>query len=285
MKGTCKLYKTNSELKKSHIFPKFVIKHTKRTGSKYFRRLVNPNKREQDAVKLYLLSEKAEQEFAIREKWFAENIFSPYVSGQVNLPYNENLYYFTTSFLWRILVLKLKRDESLKNQWYYQTILEAEKEWRNYLITDKTPKNYSNMNLFLSDRVKKNNSELKGVDFYLTRAMDATIVDNESQTCLLVYGKFNKFIFWSILKVYGGEEDLGNVNINSNGGTLNVPQKLEYYPILSFLSNRIKQCNDFPPPNKDQQDIIEREILKNPEEFWNSDVGKSLYNDKFNLDN
>ena len=28
---------------------------------------------------------------------------------------------------------------------------------------------------------------------------------------------------------------------------------------------------------------IYEEILKNPDDFWNSDAGKSLYNDKFNL--
>jgi len=284
LKGLCELYKTKSELKESHIYPKFVVNHTKKTGSKFFRRIVNPNKREQDTIKLYLLSEKAEQEFSIREKWFAENIFVPYIGGQKELPYNENLYYFAISFLWRILVLNLKRDNNLKNQWYYDKIIETEKEWRNFLITKEIPENYKNINLYLTDRIKENNTELKGVDFYLTRVMDATIVDNEPHTCLLVYGKFNKFIFWSVLKKYDGEEHLNEVEIDPTKGILKVPQKLKYFPITSFLGNRIKECNNYPLPNQQQQDKIEQEIMKNPERFWKSDVGKSLYNDKFNLD-
>ena len=138
--------------------------------------------------------------------------------------------------------------------------------------------------MFFTDRVLENNTDLKGVDFYCTRVMDATIVDNEPHTCLLVYGKFNRFIFWSVLKNYGGEDLLGEVDINPNGGIFKIPQKLEYFPLISFLGNRIREVNNFPLPNKEQQHKIEKEIMRNPEEFWNSDVGKSLYNDKFNLE-
>ncbi|MDO6803953.1 hypothetical protein Q4595_15995 [Wenyingzhuangia sp. 1_MG-2023] len=284
MRGKCALYKIETELKDSHIYPRFVIKHTKKTGSKFFRRPVNPNKREQDGVKLYLLSGEAEQEFSIREKWFAENIFVPYLTGEIKLTYNENMYYFALSFLWRVLVLNFKKDSNLNSYWYYDILIEAEKEWREYLVNDKEPKKHSNINIFFTDRIEENNSELKGVDFYLTRVLDSTIVDNETQTSLLIYGKFNRFIFWSSLKNYGGEELLDDVNINPKGGIINVPQNLKYFPILSFLGNRIKEVNNFPPPNQEQQNIIEKEIMKNPKEFWNSDVGKSLYNDQFNLD-
>ena len=82
MTGECALYKTYGELRESHVYPKFVVKHTKKTGSKFFRKFQNPNKREQDGIKLHLLSHKAEREFGKREKWFAENIFVPYLGGK-----------------------------------------------------------------------------------------------------------------------------------------------------------------------------------------------------------
>jgi hypothetical protein len=50
------------------------------------------------------------------------------------------------------------------------------------------------------------------------------------------------------------------------------------------MSNRIREIEKFPLPNQTQQDKIEKEIMKNPEKFWNSDIGQSLYNDKFNLE-
>lgn len=283
MKGTCELYKIESELRESHIYPKFVINHTKKTGSKYLRRVVEPNKREQDGVKLYLLSERAEQEFSKREKWFAENIFALYLADNRELNYNENLYYFAISFLWRVLALNLKTDQNLKDKWYYDYLIVAEKEWREFLTKNIFPQTNHKAYLFFTDRVKENHTDLKGVDFYLTRAMDATIVDNEPQTCLLIYGKFNKFIFWSVLKNYGGEDNLTSVDINPISGTFRIPQSLDYFPITSFLGNRIREISKYPNPNQEQQDKIEKEILKNPKEFWNSDLGKSLYNDNFNL--
>lgn len=283
MKGICALYDIETELIESHIYPKFVINYTKKTGSKYLRRFVNPNIRQQDGIKLYLLGEKAEQDFSVREKWFAENIFVPYLSQKHELDYNENLYYFAVSFLWRVLVLELKSENKLKEKWFYNIIINAEKEWKNYLLNGILPNTYTKFCLLLTDRVKENNSDLKGVDFYLTRILDATIVDNEPQTCLLVYGKFNKFIFWAILRNDGGEEKLEDVEINPLGGKLKVPQNLEYFPILSFLGNRIKQVDEMGFPNEVQQKKIEQEILKDPEYFWKSDVGQSLFNDNFNL--
>jgi hypothetical protein len=283
MKGICALYDIETELLESHIYPKFVINYTKKTGSKFLRRFVNPNVRNQDGIKLYLLSKKAEQEFALREKWFAENIFVPYLSRKLELEYNENLYYFAVSFLWRILVLELKSDKNLKDKWYYNIIIKVEKEWKEYLITGKLPNTHNQFCLLLTDRVKQNNSDLKGVDFYFTRILDATIVDNDPKTCLLIYGKFNKFIFWANLKKYGGEEKLHDVEIKSQGGKFQVPQKLEYFPILSFIGNRIRQVGGMELPSEEQQKKIENEILKDPDSFWKSDVGQSLFNDSYNL--
>ena len=282
MKGICELYQIESELKESHIYPKFVIDYTKKTGSKYLRKFDNPNKRHQDGVKLHLLSEKAEQEFSKREKWFAENIFVPYLSGKTELNYNENLYYFAISFLWRILVLNMK-TEDLKEKWYYNILVNTEKEWRDFLTSSIFPRNYNNACLLFTDRVKENNTELKGVDFYLTRVMDGTIVDNEPQTCLLIYGKFNRFIFWSVLKEYGDEDNLGTLSIDPINGIFKVPQLLDYFPINSFLGNRIMEVSKMPLPSEEQQEKIEKEILKDPNAFWDSDIGKSLYNDNFNL--
>jgi len=268
----------------SHIYPKFVIKHTKKTGSQYLRKVVEPNKREQDGLKLYLLSFDAEQEFSLREKWFAENIFVPYLSGKHTLKYDENLYYFAISFLWRILVTEFKTDDNLKNKWYFDQLKDVEKEWKNFLVNEKVPKTYHNVNLFFTDRVKSNTTDLKGVDFYFTRAMDGTIVDNQNHTFTIVYGKFNRFVFWSVIKSPDYSDQLYDVEINPKKGTFEIPQDLDYQPIISFMSNRIREIEKFPLPNQTQQDKIEKEIMKNPEKFWNSDIGQSLYNDKFNLE-
>ena len=281
MKGICKLYLEESDLQESHIYPKFVINYTKETGSKYLRSFVEPDKRMQDGIKKHLLSKKAEQDFSKREKWFAEKIFRPYLSGTLTFKYDENLYYFAISFLWRILISELQSNE-IETKWYYKNIISAEEQWRKFLVEGEIPKDFDKVCMLLTDRVEYNPTELKGVDFYLTRVMDGTIVDNKPHTCLLIYGKFNKFIFWAVLKEYGDEHTLTDVLINPSKGVINVPQDLSYFPICSFLGNRIKVVENMTLPNPQQQKKIEEEILKD-ENFWEKEIGKSLLND-LNLD-
>lgn len=284
LKGICALYDKETELMESHIFPKFVIKHTKKTGSQYLRRVVEPNKREQDGLKLHLLSLEAEQAFSLREKWFAENIFVPYISGKHTLEYDENLYYFAISFLWRILITEFRTDENFKNKWYFEQLKEVEKEWKNFLTNGIMPKKYHNVNLFFTNRITSNATDLKGVDFYFTRVMDGTVVDNPSHSFIIIYGKFNRFVFWSVIKSPEYEDELYDVEIHPQKGKFEIPQELDYEPIASFMYNRIREIDKFPLPNQAQQDKIEKEIMKNPQKFWKSDIGESLYNDMSNLE-
>lgn len=53
MHGTCALCRDNTELKESHIIPKFVGKWLKRTSATgYLRNIDNINKRQQDIPKI-----------------------------------------------------------------------------------------------------------------------------------------------------------------------------------------------------------------------------------------
>ena len=284
MKGICALYENDTELMESHILPKFVTKYTKKTGSTYLRRVVEPNRRVQDGLKLHLLSLEAEQKFSLREKWFTENIFVPYLNGKLELDYDENLYYFAISFLWRILVTEMIKDDNLKNQWYFEELKRVEIEWKEFLKSEKIPNKYHNVNLYFTDRVKSHTTDLKGVDFYITRALDGTIVDNHNHTIVIMYGKFNRFVFWSVIKSPDYTDELYDVEIHPKKGKFEIPQSLDYAPIISFITNRIKEIEKYPAPNQAQQDKIEYEIKKNPQKFWESDLGKSLYNDNFNLE-
>lgn len=138
--------------------------------------------------------------------------------------------------------------------------------------------------MLFTDRVKSHTTDLTGVDFYITRALDGTIVDNPNHTFTIMYGKFNRFVFWSVIKSPDYGDDLYDVEIHPRKGNFEIPQILDYQPIISFINNRIREIEKYPLPNQAQQDKIEQEIKKNPQKFWDSDVGKSLYNDKFNLE-
>lgn len=278
MKGICRLFEREENLQNSHIFPKFAINYTKNTGSKYMRSFLEPNRRMQDGLKNYLLSWEAEQLFSKSENWFAKNIFRPYLSGKIELKYNHNLYYFSVSFLWRILISELETTPNIKDKWYYDILKKVNKEWRMFLINKTIPNTYNQINILFTDRVDFHPPELKNVDFYMTRMMDGTIVSNPEQTSCFVYAKFNKFIFWGIIRNYGDESNLNSVKINPKDGVLKLPQNLEYFPMNSFLYNRIKIVGNLPVTTEEQQNKIGEEILKD-KDFWSKDLGKSIIND------
>lgn len=277
MKGKCKLYDIETDLRESHIFPKFVIDYTKKTGSKYLRNFVQPNRRHQDGPKLCLFSHKAEQEFGKREKWFAENIFIPYLEQKKSqFEYNENLYYFAISLLWRSLIMNI--DEPLIiNEPYRIELLKAQEEWKSFLKEYKFPIEYRNCYIFLTDRIDSTNTNLKGADFYLTRTLDATIISNPKNTYIAVYLKFSRFIFWSVIRGEN-ESNLLPHKIDPLSGKIIFPQTLDE-DLYDFLINRITQIEGLPKASKNQQEQILKDIHKDMDGFLKSDLGQSIIND------
>ena len=127
MKGRCKLYETEEEILKSHIFPKFLIEHMRNTGSKYLRNFSQPNRRLKDGPKGYLLSPKAEQEFGVRENGLLKIYLSLIYKKRPKLEYDVNLFYFSVSLLWRVLLIQMK-DKTTHKFPFFSMLKEAERE-------------------------------------------------------------------------------------------------------------------------------------------------------------
>lgn len=284
MTGNCRLFGNPDTLRESHIFPAFAIDYLKNTGSKFLRTYKTPNLRNQDGLKKHLLSHTAEQRFGVKEKWFSEKIFIPYLQNNIRtFDYNDSLFYFSISFLWRILIMHTDFSPQLKNDWYFPKLLEVEKEWRDFLADYKFPENFNKVQLFFTDRVENITAEVKGFDYYTSRAFDGTIITNEEQSYLAVYGKFMRFVFWCVIKTNKNYTNPDS-NINPVSGTLSIPQNFQDDYLMDFLINRSNKISGLPKPSPKQQQKILEEILKDREGFWNSDAGKAIYNDKFNLD-
>jgi len=275
MIGTCRLTRKETELRNSHIYPKFVVEWMKKTGSKYQRGYTTPNKREQDGYKRYLLSEEAEQLFSKSEKWFAENIFRKYLDNSfIQMTYDENLFYFAISMLWRILVLEIEHPNN-KSFKFRDTLIDTEKQWRNFLLNGIYPKDYDKIHLILTDNVVYHTMPSQSVDYYLTRMMDGTTVFNEKFRYCSMYAKFSKFIFWSFL-LENDEYKMSNTKINPIKGTIGIPQKFDSIQILSFIPHRIRLIDNMELASDKQQEIILEEILKNKEHYLNSELADSL---------
>lgn len=280
MTEKCALYGIESALRNSHIIPKFAFDYLKKTGGKFLRSYENPNQRIQDGPKSFLLSEKAEQEFSKRERWFANNIFYPYLAeSKQSFDYDENMAYFIVSILWRVLLDQLKHPDISGNV-DLKFLKDVESEWKKFLSNYNFPVNYNDLNIFLTDRIFSHNTDGIDVDLYMTRIIDATIVANAKKTKVAVYVKFLRFTIWAVVK--GKPNECSDLKIKFDKGILNLPQELTDNFMGSFFYNRIKQIDNRPKPSKEQQDIIFKELHKNEEFFWHSDAGQSIKND-FNL--
>jgi hypothetical protein len=107
MKGTCRLCDADAELQESHIIPAFVFRWRKDTSPTPFMRTSNqPERREQDGVKLYWLCRACEQTLSNWERQFASTIFHPITKDSSHrISYSGWLLKFCVSISWRALLL------------------------------------------------------------------------------------------------------------------------------------------------------------------------------------
>ena len=275
MKGICKLTLKECELQNSHIYPKFVIEWMKSTGSRYLRNYTMSNKRQQDGYKKYLLSYEAEQLFSIREKWFSENIFHKYLEDRFcEIKYDENLFYFAISFLWRILILELEQP-NMENFKFIKEMRDMEEEWRNFLLHGIYPRIYDRIHLILSDNVVNHTLPSGNVDYFFTRSLDGTTSYNEEYNKCSIFGKFSKFIFWGFIKS-PDESGLIGTKISPIGGVMKFPQQFNNFDVTNFFLNRIREYDNMDLASENQQEKIIEEIMNNKEHYQNSELFNSI---------
>ncbi len=278
MKGICRLTHKEADLRHSHIYPKFVINWMKDTGSPYLRNLSNPNLRFQDGYKKHLLSQEAEQLFSEKEKWFAENVFHPYLNDPAtDLKYDDNLFYFSISMLWRILILELD-DPTINTFRYYEQLIEAEAQWRTFLQNKTYPKNYDRILLILTGRIRSHDITSSNVDYYLTRSADGTIVFNDTTYFCSVYVKFARFIFFGLIQ-NGDENAMNEVKVNPIGGIIEPPKHFAEPNIVSFFNSRVKQLDEKTLPSEKQQNVIYEDFEKGKGKIIGTDLYESIETD------
>ena len=140
MKGICALSGEETQLQLSHIYPKFVVKYLRSTSNDgHLRSYGNVNLVRQDGLKMHLLSRASEQRFSAAETWFANNIFHPVTQNELKaFSYDDHLYYFIVSLLWRALHVEIN-SKTYDKEAYYSQLLACEKQWRSFLNDGYVP--------------------------------------------------------------------------------------------------------------------------------------------------
>lgn len=201
MRGICPITKCEDDIRKSHIYPKFLWKHLKRTGGTVFRSADQPTKELQNGLIINLLGSKAEQMFSKREMWFEKNLFTPYVNQKLNnqkLNYAEDLYYFAISLLWRVLYIyhnNINKDD-LK-----AICKEALEDWRSYLNQEtKLPRKFSNIYIMpVSSKLLSLSYSNYDIDSFLMREFNNDVMYARYSKDCAVFCKIPHFIIWGQL--------------------------------------------------------------------------------------
>ncbi len=251
----------------------------RKSGSKHQRNIVNPNIRQQDGIKEYLLCQDCETLFSGFETYFANNIFHPHLkNGILRFDYTENLMKFLISVLWRVLI----KDRSInpRGQCNFLELLEAaEKKWRSYLLGKGNLNNFEKVHLFITDLSKENEQPVLNLNLYFTRAVDGTVLTSE--TDCLVFAKFSRFIIFSGITEI--DESLWvNTKINKSDGVISVGnQEIQDGYIGNFLVDRARMLNQelVSGLSENQKRLIHKTAHNDLERLEKSDLIKAMLAD------
>ncbi len=266
---TCALCKKNNELKDSHLIPKFVsnwIKSTSATGK--LRPAIAPNHRVQDTIKVKLLCNDCECLFSKFETYFADSVFYPVIdSDSYVINYNKSLLKFAVSLSWRILVYHLLNHKT--NIKHIKELKEAEKNWREYLLSNVMKNDYEHHMLML--RYIWNAPKISGTDvdinWYYYRTVDGTIIQNNEES--IVFVKLPGFAFFS--SVIPKNFKHGNNTIINNIGALNAKKQSLSETVRKYLIQRsIEALAPISNISKKQLNKIDVDCYNNLEKVGNS---------------
>lgn len=165
----CALCDKKTELQLSHIIPKFIGRHLKKTAIGNIRAGENPNNVVQDLEKHYMLCHDCEELFSASERWFANNVFYPWKRNKKDeFEYDKHFHFFITSLSWRSLYLDIyyhvkNNDIDIPS---LNKMIEAEKIMKEYLLGARTDIGIIENHIFFFERVEKISGQ-NSTDFYM----------------------------------------------------------------------------------------------------------------------
>ncbi len=268
MPSKCALCGDEAKLRDSHIIPRFVFKHLKKSGaSPFLRGYENPNERIQDYNEK-LLCPDCEQHLNKFESPVAGYIYHPYQrEDSTTFSHDDWLHRFHISLNWRLIHSDLSEWESLP-QHQREAVEDARDIWHDIILNDapvhKDP--FTHHMVLLSDlELRTDPSELPDRwEFYRDRAIDATVVHGARTH---YYVKLPKIALITCIQPphFAG---FSNTEIEESG-RIRTPQRIPR-DIENFLVQRGTLVLERTASEESQEKILER-MLENPEQTLESD--------------
>jgi len=281
----------NAKLVYSHIIPSFVCKWFKDTSATgYMRQFENLNKRAQDGVKKKLLCTNCEGLLNKGETPFAKHIFYPYVNNVLSpagvvtanqtFKYENWLLYFAISLQWRRMITSRLKRGNFPDRMYdiwdnYKYI------WRDFLNGERTDTGDCETHLIFLQNLIAGSGYLpqninKNINSYLIRCLDSTTVLSKNK--LGIYSKIGPIVIFTSI-IPNKLNKLPHSKIKTKG-VISTSQNIENTSLTNFIfidrPNDVLSKIKFSPK---QEELIERELLKNPGRTLNSMEFKILDTD------
>lgn len=264
----CNLCQKESDLKTSHIIPKFVIDWMKKSGTGRLRQIGTFNIPKQDGTKIKLLCSDCEQLFSKQENWFKKHVFDSYIQNQnINIQNCQELRYFLISILWRVLV-NFKDDG---NEYKFKSELNStELEWRNFLLSHSPLIRFQNIHFILADQDYW--IDIKS-DIYFSRSIDIEIA--ESNSICFIYAKFSRFII--IGEITGFKENsFERTNTSKENEFRSSNQMINEESVYQFFSDRIKRYKGYDDLSDNQKKVNDKMYKNKLNTLKNSDYLRIL---------
>jgi len=280
MNDICKLCHKKTDLKLSHIIPKFLYRWLKGTSATGHIRLgQNPNVRVQDGFKEYWLCDECESRLNAWETEFANRIFYPSVQEDKNsFEYREWLLKFAVSLSWRTLVYAKNIGVPHFSDEQKQEADLALETWRDFLLGNiKNPRKYQQYIIPVGIITKHSMPDLpRNMNFYLLRSLQLDAVANKTQA--FVYTKIPYFIFIGgvQLKPKQWKDTMVHVRKGIIGGrNITLPQF--FFNYLKEKASRLKQIQK--NISEKQRKKMESCVGNNIEKLAESETFKALNGD------
>lgn len=262
------------------MFPQFVIRWMKKTGTGYLRSIETPNLRKQDGPTERWLCSGCEQRFSTTENYFASEIFYPFVeSSSFSFTYDARLLRFLVSVLWRIIHGNLGRAIR-ENDPFLGDIRAAEEEWRLFLLETQPLLRFAHVHLFLSDLSDESPPGVPYFNTHCTRALDGVVITDTPLR--FVYAKLARFMCLGMLSPYDERKWVGT-RVKDDTGILASPQSILDLGFGGFLSVRARAIMKFESGLSNiQRGVIESHIRQNSKRIAKSHLGKAISADRSN---
>lgn len=268
----CELCGSTAGRELSHIIPKFVFKHASvRAPTGYFRTNLEPNLRQQDGPKEYLLCRDCEARFSPWEASFAP-VFKAHNEklGQ-SFAYRGVDALCALSILWRVLAHGRSHPE-LNHLVFgedYSRTDAAFEAWRETLLGKRSHPGEFRIFWLFFDYVQAGHPLGEGVNRYIFHGTDYDVIASSKQS--FVYAHIpGVFIVGTLEKI--DRATIRGFDVSFNGGFYNASEDKK---APAFLFDLIKEKNELklasePRMSPAQQKKVAEDALKDPEKALKS---------------